>query len=126
MQRNTDRSIQQLQTSNKKNFYLKNEQILSAAEVIMKNEKNKRSFAHNKTQKKIVAKEDKEMPKFCRARLDNTSKAFQSQKLWRELAKVLRARPPGRICPKLCKTETWTYLIYVLQSKALGTDSFQV
>ena len=36
-------------------------QILPAAEVIMKNEKNKRRFAHNKTQKKRVAEEGKEI-----------------------------------------------------------------
>ena len=44
-----------------KNVYLKNGQMLPAVEVIMQNEKNKRSVAHNKTQNKIVAKEDSEL-----------------------------------------------------------------
>ena len=36
-------------------------QILPAAEVIMKNEKNKRSLAHNKTQKERAAEASKEI-----------------------------------------------------------------
>ena len=39
----------------------KNEQILPTAEVIMKNENKKRSFAYNRTQKKRVAEGSKDI-----------------------------------------------------------------